>query len=519
MSNRIRRLFVKLRTAILILHLLAAPVFINAKQRDVLTQPSSPKARVNGSEIYGVRTGHPFLYRIPATGNRPLKFYARNLPHKLKLDRQTGIISGKVEQKGAYEVTLGARNALGRSEKKFRIIAGDQIALTPLMGWSTWYMAYTNISDSMVRAQTDAMISTGLVNHGYSYIDIDDGWNLKPPTKSTDRASRDAQGNLVPGKSFPDMKQLTDYIHGRGLKAGIYISPGPQTCGGYEGSYQHERQDAETFDKWGFDLLKYDLCSYEERFLSGPKDLGVRKPYQQMGEILKGLNRDFLYSMCQYGHADVWEWGREAGGNAWRTTDDLGEDSGGLWKNIVEFGFGQAGMEKWAGPGGWNDPDNLLLGRIMWKDKLIPTPLTHNEQYAHFTLWSILAAPLVIGGDLTTMDSFTLSLLSNDEVIALDQDILGNQGAPVYRSGNVEVWAKKLKGGVIAVGLFNRGENEAAVFARWSDLGIHGKRVLRDVWRQKDLGEFENEFHISVGEHGAELILLKPVAHQAIQNQ
>jgi alpha-galactosidase len=489
--------------------LLTISVMAWAEQRPALTPLPPDQPRIHAPKVYGVRPGHPFIFRIPATGKRPLSFSAKGLPRGLKLDPETGVIQGKVRRPGTYPVILGAKNAWGKAAREFRIVVGDQIALTPPMGWATWYMSYTNISDAMVRAQASALLSTGLADHGYSYIDIDDGWNIKPQKTSADESPRDAQGNIKPGKAFPDMKALTTWAHQRGLKMGIYISPGSETCAEYTGSYQHERQDAETFARWGFDLLKYDLCSYTQQFLTGPDDMNVKKPYQQMGEILKSLDRDILYYICEYGFGDVWKWGREVGGNVWRTTGDLGNDHGGLWKNVVDIGFGQAGKEKWAGPGGWNDPDNFELGHILWKDKLQPTPLTPNEQYTHFTLWAISAAPLVIGGDLTQMDDFTLRLLGNDEVIAVDQDVLGKQGAPVWRSGDLEVWAKVMEGGAIAVAFFNRGGQETKVPVRWSDLGIQGKRQVRDLWRQQDLGVYDQELSLSVGEHGAELVLLQ----------
>lgn len=186
--------------------------------------------------------------------------------------------------------------------------------------------------------------------------------------------------------------------------------------------------------------------------------------------------------------------------------------NGSLWESMAAFGFGQAGMEKWAGPGGWNDPDNILIGRILWQGQLVPTPLTRNEQYTWVSLWSLMAAPLVFGGDMTNMDDFTLSLLTNDELIDINQDPLGRQAAPVFKSGDVEVWAKDLEDGSKAVGLFNRGENETAITARWSDLSVSGKQAVRDLWRQKDLGQFEGEFRTTVGRHGASVMLVKPAA-------
>jgi len=306
------------------------------------------------------------------------------------------------------------------------------------------------------------------------------------------------------------MKAMTDYVHGKGLKAGIYISPGPTTCAGFEGSYQHEEKDARQFANWGFDLLKYDLCSYG-KLIKDRKNLSeLTKPYALMGSILKSLDRDVVYNLCQYGMGNVWEWGRDVGGNFWRTAGDVGSaKDGSLWKSMTAYGFGQAGKEKWAGPGGWNDPDNVLIGRILWNRQLVPTPLTHDEQYTWVTLWSLMASPLVIGGDLPTMDDFTLSLLTNDEVIDVDQDVLGRQAAPVSRAGDLEVWSKDLADGSKAVGLFNRSDQDAEIAVRWADLGLSGKRVVRDLWRQKDRGTFDGEFRMQVNRHGAVLLSIR----------
>jgi alpha-galactosidase len=473
------------------------------QQPEILTPLPPATPRINGPSIYGVRPGHPFLWRIPTTGTRPIKFSAKGLPKGLSLDGATGIITGSVKDRGTYSVQLRASNSLGKNERKFRIVVGDTLALTPPMGWSTWYSAYTNISDAMVRAQADALVSSGLADHGYSYINIDDGWNMKPGP-----SARNADGNLVTNERFPHMKAMTDYLHSKGLKAGIYISPGPRTCAGYEGSYQHEKQDALQFAAWGFDFLKYDLCSYGD-FIKGSQSVeDVSKPYRLMGSILAGLDRDFVFNLCEYGVADVWKWGREVGGNFWRTTGDVGDDHTSLWTNMQSYGFGEADKAQWASPGGWNDPDNVLIGQILWKNKLGPTPLTPNEQYTWVTLWSMLAAPMVLASDLTALDPFTLSLLTNDEVLAVNQDVLGRQAMRVSQHDGIEVWAKDMEDGSKAVALFNRGEAQAAVTAQWADLAIQGKQNIRDLWRQKNLGEFDSEFKVPIASHGAQLFLI-----------
>jgi alpha-galactosidase len=474
------------------------------------------KPRINGSLIYGARPGHPFLYRIPATGRRPMQFLATGLPQGLRLDRATGIITGAVKAPGTTTVLLKAKNSVGTCERKFRIVIGNQLALTPPMGWSSWYIFQASMNDRDIRAQADAMISSGLADHGYSYIDIDEGWNIKPSKAPGSTPQRDAQGTLHTSDRFPDMKALTDYVHKKGLKAGIYSSPGPLDCGGYAGSYGHEQQDAKLFATWGFDLLKYDKCSYPAKDNSPAEQ---QKPYRLMGAILAGLDRDFIFNLCQYGDGEVWSWAREVGGHFWRTTGDLGWGPRGvysLWDNIARDLDKPRDIANWAGPGGWNDPDNVLIGTIAYgpSDDLqpsadlryMPAPLTPDEQYTYMSLWSLQAAPLILGSDLTKLDSFTLSLLTNDEVIAVDQDPLGKQATRVFNAGGLSVWAKDLEDGSKAVGLFNLGDRETKVVARWDDLRISGKRLVRDLWRQKDVGGFEREFQARVAPHGVVLV-------------
>ena len=265
------------------------------------------------------------------------------------------------------------------------------------------------------------------------------------------------------------MKAMTDYIHHRGLRAGIYTSPGPSTCAGYTGAYEHEEQDAQRFAAWGFDFLKYDWCTY---WTKTPGLAGQQEPYRKMSAFLKKQPRDLVFNLCQYGNGDVWKWGKEVGGNSWRTADDLGR---GFYAEQFEMigrevfdRYTKYELHKYGGPGGWNDPDYLLLG-YLWAGR---TRLSPQAQYSHVSLWALLAAPLIFGGDITRLDDCTLSLLCNDEVIEVDQDPLGKPGRRVAKSGDQEVWARTLEDGSLAVGLFNRGEEQATVTAKWSDLGL-----------------------------------------------
>jgi alpha-galactosidase len=301
------------------------------------------------------------------------------------------------------------------------------------------------------------------------------------------------------------MKALTDYLHSKGLKIGLYSSPGPKTCAGHEGSYKHEEQDARRYAEWGFDYLKYDWCSYGE-IAPSPDRPALMKPYQVMRAALDQAPRDIVFSLCQYGMGNVWEWGAEVGGNCWRTTGDITD----TWSSMAGIGFGQDTPGKFARPGHWNDPDMLVVGYVGWSAQVRPTHLTPNEQYTHLSLWCLLCAPLLIGCDLTKLDDFTLNLLTNDEVLEVNQDPLGRQAARLAQNGPLEVWAKDMEDGSKAVGLFNRGDGETKVTAKWSDLALSGTHKVRDLWRQQDLGSFAEQFQASVPRHG--VVLLKVAA-------
>ncbi|MCX6902005.1 MAG: NPCBM/NEW2 domain-containing protein [Verrucomicrobia bacterium] len=461
----------------------------------VLTPKPSPKPRINGAKVVGVRPGPPFLFTVPVSGERPVTISAKNLPAGLLLDPQSGRITGSLREKGTHVVALRAQNARGSARRELKIICGDTIALTPPMGWNSWNCFGCDVTEANVRAAADAMVASGLINHGWTYINIDDCWE----------AGRDAAGNVLPNEKFPDMRALTDYVHSKGLKIGLYSSPGPQTCAGHEGSYQHEEQDARRYGDWGFDYLKYDWCSYGN-IVPHPNHDGYMKPYQIMRAALDKAPRDILFSLCQYGMGNVWEWGAQVGGNCWRTTGDITD----TWSSMAGIGFNQAGHEKFAGPGHWNDPDMLVVGQVGWSANVRPSHLRPNEQYTHISLWCLLASPLLIGCDMTRLDEFTLNLLTNDEVLEVNQDPLGRQAARVTRNGQLEVWAKEMEDGSKVAGLFNRGETETMVTAQWSDLGLSGKQTVRDLWRQHNVGTHEGQFQSSVPRHGVTLLRLTP---------
>lgn len=389
------------------------------------------------------------------------------------------------------------------------------LAPTPPMGWSTWNHFHHDISDALVRAQADAMVSSGMRDAGYTYIHIDGGWE----------GERDASGVLHPNQNFPDMKALGDYIHSKGLKFGLYTGPGPRTCAGAPASYGHEAQDAKMFASWGVDYLKYDLCSFREIMAqqSGAKiedtansgsaagyaKIMAQEPeevvekgnavmeaaYEKMHQALVDTGRPIVFSMCQYGEAKVWEWGPRVGGNMWRTSGDISD----TYASISANGFGEAGLAAFAGPGRWNDPDFLEVGN---------GKLTPDESRTNFSLWAILAAPLMAGNDLANMTPETRSILLNKEVIAIDQDALGKAGDRAYQTGPLEVWSRHLSGGDLAVGLFNRTRIPTKMTLRLSALGWSGPAAARDLWAHRDIGEIHNEYTAMVPAHGVVLLRL-----------
>ncbi len=516
----------------------AAPVAVDSpavkEEKVILTPKPGPEPRINGPRLFGARPGRPFLYRIPCTGKRPITFGAADLPAGLSVDKETGIITGKApEQPGQYTVTLTAGNNAGAAKKEFTLVVGDALALTPPMGWNSWYIHYHRVTGKVMRESADVMISSGMADYGYMYVNIDDCWmRLKPEIFERLKGhftdfdmtgvageTRDAQGNLLPNGYFSDIAAMTDYIHAQGLRAGTYISPGPRTCQGYEASYQHERQDAEQFARWGFDFLKYDWCTYgqvfDERVKKSHDELAEMKyPYEQMGGILKKLDRDIVLNLCQYGMGDVWKWGGEVGGHCWRTTGDLGLERGSRLPGFYYIGMSNARHWEYAGPGRWNDPDYILIGWVgsaFGKGVGKETKLTGNEQYSYMSMWSLMAAPLFFSGDMAKLDEFTLNVLCNAEVIDVNQDPLGKQAKPITMDEETLLLAKPLEDGSIAVGLFNLLEQSREMTVTWEQLGIQGKQRVRDVWRQQDQGDSEGSYSAEVPRHGVKFVRMWPV--------
>ncbi|HTB83463.1 MAG TPA: putative Ig domain-containing protein [Candidatus Sulfotelmatobacter sp.] len=476
--------------------------------------------------MYGVRPGSPFLYRIPCTGDRPVTFSAKDLPAGLTLDADSGIITGTIAAAGTNRVTLIAKNAHGKAKREFRIVAGQQLALTPPMGWNSWYIYYHQVTEAAMRRAADQMIGSSMADYGYQYVNIDDCWACQPGLTNPEVGEpvRADDGQILPNKRFPDMKGMVDYIHAKGLKAGIYTSPGPKTCAGFEGSWGHEAQDAKTFADWGFDFLKYDWCTYSHVFKPGDARLtntvsaeeakgiaGYKFPYELMWHEVQKANRDIVFNLCQYGMGDVWTWGGEVG-NCWRTTGDLGAERDTKLPGFYSIAFSNEKHWEYARPGAWNDPDYLLIGWIGTNHGkgTKHTTLTPNEQYTYMSLWALMASPLFFSGDMTQLDPFTLNVLCNSEVIGVDQDPLGHQAHVLRQTDSEIVLVRDLEDGSKAVGLFNLGNAPAKLAVSWADLGLTGKQRVHDLWRQKDLGKFKGEFQTEVPRHGVAFVQLQP---------
>lgn len=495
----------------------------NDGERYILTPPIAKSPRINSAKVFGATPGNPFLYTIATTGERPMTFSAQNLPAGLSLDKKTGIITGKVKQRGIYPVVLKAKNQFGEAVENLRIKIGDTIALTPPIGWNGWNSWARNIDREKVISSANAMVSTGLSQHGWTYINIDDAW----------QGQRGGKFNAIqPNEKFPKFKEMVDYIHSLGLKTGVYSTPWITSYAGftggssniesgffpdsvrdnkrnfrYIGKYRFEKNDALQMAEWGIDYLKYDWR------LEVPSA-------ERMSVALKESGRDILYSISNSApFANVKDWTRLT--NSYRTGPDIRDSFNSLFVSSFT-------LDKWSqygGPGHWNDPDMMILGNVTTGTQLHSTRLTPDEQYSHVSLFSLLSAPLLIGCPIEQLDAFTLNLLTNDEVITINQDPLGKPARLVLEENGVQIWLKSLEDGSYAVGLFNTadfGKTPESYF-RWGDekakpftfefakIGLKGKYELRDVWRQRDLDVFKNTFDTNINHHGVVMLKIIPV--------
>ena len=481
----------------------------------ILTPKSGPAPRVNGPKVFGVRPGHPIVFTIPASGNRPMSFSASKLPPGVKVDGKTGKISGSIAKPGTYIISLEAKNAVGTAKRDFKIIVGEEIALTPPMGWNHYNIYGTRITQEQVLKQAKAMAETGLINHGWSYMNIDDGWQGKRGGKH--------HAILPDSTRFPDMQKLVDEVHALGLKIGTYSTPWIESYGhrvggsamNPEGTFERTKEniarnkkllpyaigtyhfyanDAKQFAEWGFDYLKYDW---------NPIELPETK---EMYDLLRASGRDIVYSLSNSTpFATIADISKVS--NAWRTGGDIKDN----WKSLKSRIFTQDKWAPYARPGHWNDPDMMIVGVVGWNAaEKWPTKLTPDEQYTHMSAWCLMSVPLLLGNDISKLNEFTLSLLTNDEVLAVNQDPFGKQATVIWKDGDFGVMAKDLEDGSKAAGLFNLADSGTQkVVIRWSDLGIKGKYIVRDLWRQKDIGIFEEKFEADVAQHGVVMVQLR----------
>ncbi|MBI5692064.1 MAG: NPCBM/NEW2 domain-containing protein [Verrucomicrobia bacterium] len=492
----------------------------NDGKRYILTPPPAAIPRINSPRVFGATPGHPFLFTVAATGQRPLRFEAEGLPAGLSLDPATGIISGRVGTRGTSRTRLTAINALGRATQELRIEIGDTIALTPPMGWNGWNAWADRIDRAKVLASAEAMVATGLIHHGWSYINLDDTWQgvRGGPLEA-----------LQPNEKFPEFAEMVARIHALGLKVGLYSTPYVQSYAGYVGAsshfahggetregmahraefrrvgpYRFETNDARQMAEWGIDFLKYDWR------------IDVASA-ERMSRALRHSGRDIVFSLSNNAPFEkAADWARLA--NLYRTGPDI-RDS---WTSLYLTAFGLDHWAPFAGPGHWSDPDMMIIGNVSTGADMHPTRLTPDEQYSHVSLFCLLSAPLLIGCPLEQLDAFTLGLLTNDEMIAINQDPLGRQARRAGIRDGVEVWLKPLEDGSVAVGLFNTGDfgKTPQSYFRWAntaparfefrpaDWGLPGIWIARDAWRQLDLGAVAAALPCSIPHHGVVVLRL-----------
>lgn len=505
-------------------------------EKEILTPPPAAAPRINGPKVHGARPARLFLYRIPTQGQRPMQFTVRGLPTGLKLDAASGIITGKTPSKrGTHEMTFAARNAHGTAERPFHLVIGDQIALTPPTGWNSWGGHMVNVSDAIMRKAADVFDQRGLADVGFQYVGIDDCWMRLTREMYETRSARvrqkhaaydyeatgtigpirDPYGNILPNGKFPDMTAMCAYIHSKGLKAGIYCSPGIRTCQSWAGSYGHERADADQFARWGFDLLKYDQCSggialnQFKRRIPGYQTKDFWKP---MSSFLRVQDRDILFNLCQYGRDEPWTWAPSIAIQTWRIGGDLNHHVDHYFQNALRIA---TELRQYSKPGQWNDPDFMYIHRIKDVAKMgepsIEIPLTTNQRYQYVTLWSITCAPFFFSCDIENIDEFTVRLLANADVLNINQDELGNVAEVVRNDDTTEtVMLKRLADGSKALAIFNRrGDKEAVIEVEWGEVGECCEVDVYDVWRQKKMGVRKGGLSVRLSPHGVGLFIIR----------
>lgn len=505
-------------------------------KKEVLTPKPAVAPQINGPKIYGARPGKKFIYRIPCQGERPIHFKVKGLTKGLKLDAEKGIITGVVPaKKGDYKMSFIAKNKHGELKRDFKLVVGEKLALTPPTGWNSWGGHMVGISDEIMRKTADVFENKGLADVGYQYVAIDDCWMIDVSQKVNPliqkqkndekffglnykpilAGGRDAEGNILPNERFPDMKAMTDYIHAYGLKTGLYSSPSELTCQKYIGSRNHEKQDAEQYAKWGFDLLKYDQCGAGTAFL---REMRAKNPdykyseyWKPMSDYLMAQDRDILYNLCQYGWEDPWKWAPEIGIPTWRSGGDLNHHIDDYFKQALRLA---TELRDYSKPGQWNDPDFMYLHKIRdYRNKTAPSFEIHlntNQRYQYVTLWSVIAAPFFFSCDMNEIDDFTISLLANAAVMNINQDELGHVAEVIRNKDNEVVMVKKLADGSRAVAVFNTNDKEETVIhIDWDEFGKCCEQTVYDVWRGKDLGVQKVGMSVKLSPNGVGYFIVK----------
>jgi len=457
----------------------------------------------HGATVTGNYPNTDFLFTVPATGERPILFYAENLPEGLKIDNNTGIITGNVSKAGEYKVRIKAVNKAGRSDEELKIMIGDKLCLTPPMGWNSWNVFTSTLDEKMVMEMADAMVNTGMRDLGYQYINMDDYWH---------DCTRAADGRPVANpQKFPHgIKWLSDYVHSKGLKLGIYSDAGDKTCGKCFGGFQHEEIDAKVYAEWGVDLLKYDFC-----FVPWKKAEALSR-YKKMGDALKNSGRSIVYSLCNWGLFNPWEWGESVGGNYWRTTPDIIDtwNTNPVWygsvKSILKR---QNKLSQYAGPGHWNDPDMLIVGNY-GQGKATGgggkyKGLTDVEYQSHMSLWAMLCSPLLSSCDLRNMNDPTKNILMNPELLAIHQDPKGEQAKLITKSNGFWIYKKTLSDGSFAVAVFNTSGKQKKYDLKSALLGLEGTHIARDIWQHIEAGILKESLTLEVKGHETVVLRIK----------
>lgn len=504
----------------------------NSRENWPLRTPQSSAApRINGAKVFGVRPGSPILYAIPASGSRPMTFSADTLPRGVTLDSATGLFSGTIADSGVYSMTLKASNSLGSTEKTFRFVVADTaVQLTPPMGWNSWYVYSESVSDTKIRTVAEGMKKRGLADHGWNYINIDDCW----------QSERGGKYNAIQGNErFHDMKGLGDYIHSLGLRFGIYSTPWVSTYAGFIGGSdlngeekkvwipeKERHQKHQTYGRWpGLHNRKMDKVGTRWLFDNDIRqwaDWGIDyikidwKPNdipttQRIAEGLRKANRDIVLSLSNEAPlknaAGLANWAQ-----LWRTTGDIHDG----WGSISNIGFNiNMKFREFSAPGRFNDPDMLQVGDIGVPNSLNvnyrPSRLTAAEQYTQVSLWSLMASPLLVSCNIAGMDPFTYNLLTNDEIIDINQDPLCIQCRCVFNQNDIRVMIKPLENGDLAVGVFNLGKTTQIISVTPEMLELKTNYTVRDVWYQKDLGALGKAVTAEIGSHDCAVYRLTPL--------